>query len=159
MTLNLKSCINGYLKNKTRVLVTHQVHHLESADQIFVLRNVSKSCWNNTSNKIKDNWIRFFGILKGNMVAKGTYNELLKTELALLTTMEAEEVREADEVDDRTGEESIVKEAEAISKEMKAREEVLGSLLSSKFKCTTKINNIYFYQLRSSKKNERKRIK
>lgn len=65
------------------------------------------------------------------MVAKGTYNELLRTELALLTTMEAEEAREADEVDDRTGEESIVKEAEAISKEMKAREEVFKFKFSS----------------------------
>lgn len=36
-----ESCINGYLKDKTRILVTHQVHHLETADQIFVLRNVN----------------------------------------------------------------------------------------------------------------------
>lgn len=33
---------------------------------------------------------------------------------------------EEDEVDDRTGDESIAKEAEAISKEMKAREEVIN---------------------------------
>ena len=58
------------------------------------------------------------------MEAKGTYNELLKSHLSLLTTMEAEEAREVDEVDDRTGDDNIAKEAEAMTKEMKAREEV-----------------------------------
>ncbi|KAH1024384.1 hypothetical protein HUJ05_003874 [Dendroctonus ponderosae] len=32
-------CINGYLYNKTRVLVTHQVHHLKDADHILILNN------------------------------------------------------------------------------------------------------------------------
>ncbi|XP_072393683.1 ATP-binding cassette sub-family C member 4-like [Diabrotica undecimpunctata] len=32
-------CINGYLGNKTRVLVTHQVHHLKDADHIVILNN------------------------------------------------------------------------------------------------------------------------
>ena len=58
------------------------------------------------------------------MSAQGTYQELLKSHLSLLTTMEAEEAREADEIDDRVDDENIAKEAEAISKEMKAREEV-----------------------------------
>lgn len=34
-------CINGYLVNKTRILVTHQVHHLKDADHILILKNVS----------------------------------------------------------------------------------------------------------------------
>lgn len=34
-------CINGYLVNKTRILVTHQVHHLKDADHILILNNVS----------------------------------------------------------------------------------------------------------------------
>ncbi|KAF7274166.1 hypothetical protein GWI33_013157, partial [Rhynchophorus ferrugineus] len=34
-------CINGYLCNKTRILVTHQVHHLKDADHIIILNNVS----------------------------------------------------------------------------------------------------------------------
>lgn len=34
-------CVNGYLANKTRILVTHQVHHLKSADEIIILNNVS----------------------------------------------------------------------------------------------------------------------
>ncbi|CAG9767682.1 unnamed protein product [Ceutorhynchus assimilis] len=32
-------CINGYLYNKTRILVTHQVHHLKDADHIVILNN------------------------------------------------------------------------------------------------------------------------
>lgn len=32
-------CINGYLYNKTRVLVTHQVHLLKDADHILILNN------------------------------------------------------------------------------------------------------------------------
>ncbi|CAG9814465.1 unnamed protein product [Phaedon cochleariae] len=32
-------CINGYLANKTRILVTHQVHHLKDADNIIILNN------------------------------------------------------------------------------------------------------------------------
>ncbi|EDV27234.1 uncharacterized protein TRIADDRAFT_23227, partial [Trichoplax adhaerens] len=32
-------CICGYLSNKTRVLVTHQLHHLRSADKIVVLKD------------------------------------------------------------------------------------------------------------------------
>lgn len=36
-----EKCINGYLGHKTRILVTHQVYHLKSANRIVVLRNVS----------------------------------------------------------------------------------------------------------------------
>lgn len=32
-------CINGYLSHKTRILVTHQVHHLKNADHIIILNN------------------------------------------------------------------------------------------------------------------------
>ena len=34
-----QSCINGYLASKIRILVTHQVHFLTSADQIIYLNN------------------------------------------------------------------------------------------------------------------------
>lgn len=33
-------CICGLLRNKCRVLVTHQLQHLRTADQILVLREV-----------------------------------------------------------------------------------------------------------------------
>lgn len=36
-----QECINGYLANKTRILVTHQVQHLRDADHIVILNNVS----------------------------------------------------------------------------------------------------------------------
>lgn len=32
-------CINGYLCDKTRILVTHQVHHLKDADHIIIFNN------------------------------------------------------------------------------------------------------------------------
>lgn len=35
-------CINQYLAGKTRILVTHQVHHLKNADHIIILNNVSR---------------------------------------------------------------------------------------------------------------------
>lgn len=34
-------CINGYLKDKTRIFVTHQVQCLKEADTVFLLNNVS----------------------------------------------------------------------------------------------------------------------
>lgn len=89
------------------------------------------------------------------MVAQGTYNELLKTHLALLTTMEAEEAREADEVDDQIAEESTAKEAEAISKEMKAREEVTRSHTLNDSKPVH--TNLLFSLTRSSKKIGKRR--
>lgn len=36
-------CINGYLKNKIRILVTHQVHYLENVNKVLTLMNVSKN--------------------------------------------------------------------------------------------------------------------
>lgn len=37
-----EECINGFLGNKTRILVTHQVHVLCAANHIIVMNNVSK---------------------------------------------------------------------------------------------------------------------
>ncbi|KAG5892083.1 hypothetical protein JTB14_011985 [Gonioctena quinquepunctata] len=34
-----EKCINGYLSKKTRILVTHQVHHLKNADHIVIVKN------------------------------------------------------------------------------------------------------------------------
>ena len=33
-------CINGVLKNKPRLLVTHQLQYLQTADKILVLKEV-----------------------------------------------------------------------------------------------------------------------
>ncbi|XP_057653044.1 ATP-binding cassette sub-family C member 4-like [Diorhabda carinulata] len=34
-----EKCINGYLANRTKILVTHQVHYLKDADHIVILNN------------------------------------------------------------------------------------------------------------------------
>ena len=47
----LSSCISEFLKSKIRILVTHQVHHLERADQILIFND-------------------------GDLSAKGTFKEL-----------------------------------------------------------------------------------
>jgi ATP-binding cassette, subfamily C (CFTR/MRP), member 4 len=38
--LLFEKCINGYLKNKIRILVTHQVHYLENVNNVLTLNNV-----------------------------------------------------------------------------------------------------------------------
>ncbi|CAG5018055.1 unnamed protein product [Parnassius apollo] len=35
----MSECITGLLQNTTRILVTHQLHHLKAADNIIILRN------------------------------------------------------------------------------------------------------------------------
>lgn len=45
-------CISGLLKNKCRVLVTHQLQHLRAADQILVLKEVCVPIIRNNSIKL-----------------------------------------------------------------------------------------------------------
>ncbi|XP_041973671.1 ATP-binding cassette sub-family C member 4-like [Aricia agestis] len=35
----VSECVNGLLRHSTRVLVTHQLHHLKTADKVVILRN------------------------------------------------------------------------------------------------------------------------
>ncbi|CAG5018016.1 unnamed protein product [Parnassius apollo] len=35
----ISECITGFLRNTTRILVTHQLHHLKAADNVIILRN------------------------------------------------------------------------------------------------------------------------
>lgn len=37
------NCINGFLKNKTRILVTHQLQYLKQCDNIILLNKVCKT--------------------------------------------------------------------------------------------------------------------
>jgi ATP-binding cassette subfamily C (CFTR/MRP) protein 4 len=102
----IKNCINGYLKNKTRVLITHQIHHLETADKIVVLKN-------------------------GRIEAQGTYRELYDSHLVALSSMNADESQQIEEIataDENIADENIEKEAKAISDEFKAKELVSLSL-------------------------------
>ncbi|XP_073971778.1 probable multidrug resistance-associated protein lethal(2)03659 [Rhodnius prolixus] len=69
-----EDCIQGYLRNKTVMLITHQLQYLENVDQIILLEN-------------------------GSLKAKGTYYELQKsgldfTKLLTIKEEESEEVKE-----------------------------------------------------------------
>jgi hypothetical protein len=70
-------------------MVTHQVHHLETADRIFILRNVILSILNYAISIFK---VRLFK--QGNVEASGTYSQLMKTHLAKLNLEETPEVIE-----------------------------------------------------------------
>ncbi|XP_030637683.1 ATP-binding cassette sub-family C member 4 [Chanos chanos] len=64
-----EQCICGTLKNKPRILVTHQLQYLKAADQILVLK-------------------------EGHMVAKGTYAELLRSGLDFTSLLKKDEEEE-----------------------------------------------------------------
>eukprot|EP00064_Thunnus_orientalis_P009638 superscaffoldBa00001238_g9663 len=64
-----EQCICGLLKNKSRILVTHQLQHLRAADQILVLK-------------------------EGHIMAKGTYNELQCSGLDIVSLLKSEEEQE-----------------------------------------------------------------
>ncbi|XP_035533961.1 multidrug resistance-associated protein 4-like [Morone saxatilis] len=64
-----EQCICGMLRNKPRVLVTHQLQYLKAADQILVLK-------------------------EGHMVAKGTYTELQQSGLDFTSLLKKEEEEE-----------------------------------------------------------------
>ncbi|XP_039997776.1 multidrug resistance-associated protein 4 [Xiphias gladius] len=64
-----EQCICGLLKNKPRILVTHQLQYLKAADEILVLK-------------------------EGHMVAKGTYIELQKSGVDFTSLLQKEEEEE-----------------------------------------------------------------
>ncbi|XP_071321048.1 ATP-binding cassette sub-family C member 4-like isoform X2 [Trachinotus anak] len=64
-----EQCICGLLKNKTRVLVTHQLQHLRTADQILVLK-------------------------EGHIMAQGTYSELRSSGLDMVSLLRSNEEQE-----------------------------------------------------------------
>ncbi|XP_035611095.1 ATP-binding cassette sub-family C member 4-like isoform X1 [Oncorhynchus keta] len=61
-----EQCICGILKNKPRILVTHQLQYLQAANQILVLK-------------------------EGHMVAKGTYSELQRSGVDFTSLLKREE--------------------------------------------------------------------
>ncbi|XP_078099628.1 ATP-binding cassette sub-family C member 4 isoform X1 [Sander vitreus] len=65
-----EQCICGLLKNKPRILVTHQLQYLQVADQIVVLK-------------------------EGHMVAKGTYTELQRSGVDFTSLLKEEEEKQA----------------------------------------------------------------
>ncbi|XP_077453167.1 ATP-binding cassette sub-family C member 4 isoform X4 [Stigmatopora argus] len=65
-----EQCICGLLKNKPRILVTHQLQYLKAADQILVLK-------------------------EGHMVAKGTYTELQRSGVDFTSLLKKDEEDES----------------------------------------------------------------
>uniref|UniRef100_H3CYA7 Multidrug resistance-associated protein 4 n=1 Tax=Tetraodon nigroviridis TaxID=99883 RepID=H3CYA7_TETNG len=64
-----EQCVCGLLKDKCRVLVTHQLQHLRAADHILLLQ-------------------------EGQITAQGTYRELLRSGLDVVSLMRSEEEQE-----------------------------------------------------------------
>ncbi|XP_028288471.1 multidrug resistance-associated protein 4-like isoform X2 [Parambassis ranga] len=64
-----EQCICDLLRNKCRILVTHQLQHLRAADQIVVLRD-------------------------GHIMAQGTYNELQRSGLDVVSLLRSDEEHE-----------------------------------------------------------------
>ena len=62
--------MNDYLKDKTRILVTHSISHLQSVDKIVLLEKVSVLLYK-TLKRRKNNPKNF----KGKIVKEGSINE------------------------------------------------------------------------------------
>lgn len=107
----LNNCINGYLKNKIRILITCHVNHLESANNILVFN-------------------------KGEIEAQGDYAAIMKSNVAALKSLakddddssaaaspEAEAERVARKPDDKLAEEMRIKEALSKKEREEAQQE------------------------------------
>lgn len=68
-------CINGYLKDKIRVFVTHHMHHLVKADKVMVLE-------------------------KGRILAQGSFEEVSKLDINLESLLAASIERENKNISD-----------------------------------------------------------
>ncbi|XP_076227568.1 putative multidrug resistance-associated protein lethal(2)03659 isoform X2 [Nomia melanderi] len=92
----VQDCISGYLSNKTRILITHQIQYLKSADQIIVMSN-------------------------GRIAAKGSFEELQNTNLDIMKIFQdVEESKEAKEPEERKEKklvENAKEEADAVRSE------------------------------------------
>ncbi|KAI2474163.1 ATP-binding cassette sub-family C member 4 [Diabrotica virgifera virgifera] len=97
-----EKCINGFLKNKTRILVTHQVHYLKNADKIIILNN-------------------------GKIENEGTFNELVKSDNAYAKLLTAEPELSEEE---KAKEFELVRQISRVSK--RSRKSSLASVVSSK---------------------------
>ncbi|KAI2473971.1 ATP-binding cassette sub-family C member 4 isoform X2 [Diabrotica virgifera virgifera] len=131
-----EDCINGFLAKKARILVTHQVYYLKTADHILVLNN-------------------------GGIEIEGTYSELLKSDnpLTVHLTEEIEEILKRQKSQDSAIEEQEAKtmstmdlskmngKMKAIVKEMQeetSKGKVKGSLFLEFFKSGMSICEIIF---------------
>ncbi|XP_014488634.1 PREDICTED: probable multidrug resistance-associated protein lethal(2)03659 isoform X2 [Dinoponera quadriceps] len=105
-------CICGYLKGKTRILVTHQLQYLPMADQIIVMNN-------------------------GGIEQMGTFSELQAMGLdfmELLKTVDAEEIqtRKTEVAQNLTREKSVVGSDDAVNSSDETREAMAKGRISGK---------------------------
>ncbi|XP_058808247.1 ATP-binding cassette sub-family C member 4-like isoform X2 [Phymastichus coffea] len=106
------NCINGLLKNKTRILVTHQMQYLRQADGIIVLNN-------------------------GAIEFQGTYQTLVSNK-QYLEHLPLNDQVEKSSVEDKNGRDAVnlipvVKRKEITDKEPKETEELLAKGRISKY--------------------------
>ncbi|XP_072383363.1 ATP-binding cassette sub-family C member 4-like isoform X2 [Diabrotica undecimpunctata] len=131
-----EDCINGFLAKKARILVTHQVYYLKTADHILVLNN-------------------------GGIEIEGTYSQLLKSDnpLTVHLTEEIEEILKRQKSQDSAIEEQEARnisttdvskvngKMKAIAREMQeetSKGKVKGSLFLEFFKSGMSICEIVF---------------
>ena len=93
----LNNCINGYLKSKIRILITHHVNHLESADNIIVLKN-------------------------GEIEAQGDYKTIMKSNISTLKSLNKDD---EDQVEDDAGEAEPEKKIDQkLAEELRVKEQI-----------------------------------
>lgn len=98
-----EQCICGLLKNKPRILVTHQLQYLKAADQILVLK-------------------------EGHMVARGTYSELQCSGVDFTSLLKKEDDEEEEQ--DRTTPGSLSRSPQTLSRSsMLSRSSSLQSIM------------------------------
>ena len=78
-------CINGVLKAKTRVLVTHHLSYLEDVDYIYIMNDVSIQSFHSLQSGVNNQHsvthqyntdIIILYNLQGQVVAQGKYHEI-----------------------------------------------------------------------------------
>ncbi|XP_033333867.2 putative multidrug resistance-associated protein lethal(2)03659 [Megalopta genalis] len=86
----VEECIRGYLRSKTRILVTHQTQYLKFADQIIVMDN-------------------------GRVAAKGNFEELQNMNLDVMRIFQkTHECRESKESEDRKEKKQVIEDAKEV---------------------------------------------
>lgn len=81
-------CVCGFLKDKTRILVTHQLQFLKSVDGILLLKN-------------------------GSLQAEGTLEQILKSDIDFLNVLKEEKQENTEDVYDEIDEKSALMKTEA----------------------------------------------
>lgn len=72
-----KECISTYLRSKTVILVTHQLHYLHDADMIIILKNVRCLILYFTVYFNVKVWLLYY--FQGCLQNLGTYDELVES--------------------------------------------------------------------------------